>query len=66
MGQNLVKIKSSLGRFVRGAVQKKTQYIYRHCPNRREGGQPHFKELKRNDFLIKVEEGGGHKTHCQK
>ena len=51
---------------LRGDVQKKTQYIYRHCPNRRGGGQPHFKKLKRNDFLTKVGEGGGHKTYCQK
>ena len=29
-------------------------------------GQPHFKKLKRNDFLTKVGEGGGHKTYCQK
>ena len=27
---------------LRGAVKKNKQYIYRHCPNRREGGQPHF------------------------
>ena len=32
----------------------------------REGGQPHFKKLKRDVFLTKVGEGGGHKTHCQK
>ena len=50
----------------RGNVKKKKQYIYRHCPNRRGGGQPHFKKLKRNDFLTKVGEGGGHKTYCQK
>ena len=25
----------------------------------REGGQPHFKKIKRNDFLTKVEGGGG-------
>ena len=47
---------------LRGDVQKKKQYIYRHCPNRRGGGQSHFKKLKRNDFLTKVGEGGGHKT----
>ena len=41
-------------------------YIQRHCPNTREGGQPHFKKLKRNDFLTKVGEGEGHKTYCQK
>ena len=28
----------------------------------REGGQPHFKKFKRNVFLTKVGEGGGHKT----
>ena len=51
---------------VRGNVNKKTkQYIYRHCPNRRGGGQPHFKKLKRNDFLTKVGEGGGHKKYCR-
>ena len=49
--------------FLRGAVKKnKKQYIYRHCPNRREGGQPHFKKLKINDFLTKVGVGGGHKN----
>ena len=37
-----------------------------HCTNRREGGQPDFKKLKRNDFLPTVGEGGGHKTYCQK
>ena len=42
------------------------QYIYRHCPNRREGGQPHLKKLKRNDLLTKVGERGGHKTDCRK
>ena len=29
-------------------------------------GQPHFKNLKINDFLTKVREGGVHKTICQK
>ena len=43
---------------IRGAVK--------NCPNRREGGLPHFKKLKRDDFLTKVGEGGGHKTYCQK
>ena len=33
-----------------GIPSKKQQYIKRHCPNRTEGGQPHFKRLKRNDF----------------
>ena len=32
----------------------------------REGGQPHFKKLKRDVFLTKVGEGGGHKTYCQR
>jgi len=32
----------------------------------RGGGQPHVKNLKRNEFLTKVGEGGGHKTYCQK
>ena len=50
----------------KGCRQKRKQYIYRHCPNRREGGQPHFKKLKRHDFLTKVREGGGHQTYCQK
>ena len=49
-----------------GVTSKKKQYICRHCPNRRGGGQPHVKKLKRNDFLTKVGEGGGHKTYCQK
>ena len=30
------------------------------------GGQPHFKKIKRNEFLTKVGEGGGHKTYCKK
>ena len=30
------------------------------------GGQPHVKKLKRNEFLTKVGDGGGHKTYCQK
>ena len=50
---------------LRGNLQKKKQYIQRHRPNRREGGQQNFKKLKRDDFL-KVGEGGGHKTYCQK
>ena len=47
---------------LRGDVQKKKQYIYRHCPNRRGGGQTHFKKLKKIDFLTKVGEGGVNKT----
>ena len=49
-----------------GVPSKKNQYIYRHCPNRREGGQPHFKKIKNEYFLTKVAGGGGHKTYCQK
>ena len=54
-----------MSKSIRGAVNKK-QYIYIHCPNRRGGGQPHFKKLKRNDFLTKVGEAGGHKKYCQR
>ena len=38
----------------------KKHFIKRHCPKKREGGQPHFKKLKRNIFLIKVGKGGDH------
>ena len=51
---------------LRGNVKKKKQYICWHCPNRREGGQPHVKKFKWNNFLTKVGEGGGHTTYCQK
>ena len=50
----------------KGCRQKIKQYICRHCPNKREGGQPHFKKIKRNNFLTKVGEGGCHKSYCQK
>ena len=29
-----------------GVPSKKKQYICGHCPNRREGGQPHVKKFK--------------------
>ena len=43
----------------KGCRQKNKQYIYRHCPNSREGGQPHFKKFKRNDFFDKSWEREG-------
>ena len=47
---------------VLGATSKTNkQYIYRHCPNSREGGQPHFKKFNRKDFLTKVGRGRDHK-----
>ena len=45
-----------------GVTSKKKQYICGHCPYRREGGQPHVKKFKWNNFLTKVGEGGGHKN----
>ena len=36
----------TLAKMLRGAVKKKKQYICGHCPNRREGGQPHVKKFK--------------------
>ena len=59
----LIHVKNLL----RGNVKKHNiKYIERHCPNRREEGQPQFKKLKRKDFLTKVGEGGGRRTYCQK
>ena len=50
---------------LRGNVKKKHS-IFKDIVQIGGGGQPHFKKLKRNDFLTKVGEGGGHKTYCQK
>ena len=52
--ESIFSFEQSMSFFLlRGDLQKK-----QHCPKGREGGQPHFKELKRNEFLTKVGEGG--------
>ena len=50
--------------FVLGVPSKKTNSIFTDIVQ--IGGQPHFKKIKRKDFLTKVGEGGGHKIYCQK
>ena len=51
---------------IRGDVKKKISIFTDIVQIGGGGGQPHFKKLKRNEFLTKVGEGGGHKTYCQK
>ena len=41
---------------LRGNLKKK--YIWRHCPNRRGGGHPHFKNWKELNFWQKLEREG--------
>ena len=48
-----------------GVTSKKTNSIFKDIVQiGGGGGQPHVKNLKRNEFLTKVGEGGGHKTYC--
>ena len=52
--------------YLRGAVKKKNSIFKDIVQIGGGGGQPHVKNWKRNEFLTKVGEGGGHKTYCQK
>ena len=42
----------------KGYSKKQQPYIQRHCPSRREGGQPHFKTSKEMIFWQKLEREG--------